>query len=534
MNEMEFDKLIRDSVEVASQSDAFVPDMSSKISAIASSAPVQNPNLLRRRKMEKSENVGLARRSIWGRMTALATACIMLLVGLGVGGYFIFRDSTGLRNGTYRFTGGGTSISVNPASAQNAYMNFAPLSEDPLSIHFEHPALANLQFERQTGGQLTAREFVEIQAQERLNFGMHFINWFIQDLDRTARGIPHIHNSVLHWHSYTFPNHDFGYVFWNYMNGMEGVFDPSGIVTDSNAIDYLISQLEETFMWQRMLERDISEFVGDVRQHMIDVWTEVLTTHFNQPVFIGQWGYPNLFYNSFADYVTGMYTAWLARFTEAHEKYLPMFNIDPTGLTLEQREILRILYSEFMLYAETLFIVNGNQLTITSRVAIFVGEGLNSDPARTITNQFHVGGRTNWGGNFYLTSLAYVRQDSGGTYYQGTEFGVRNGMITYVFRVHDVGDETEFFFMSWARNAVQVRELAAPIVTVTGSVVSWNWVLGATAYSVYVNNQQVASLVGREFSLGTLLLATGTHTVQVRAVRDDIVSPLSEAVQFIV
>jgi len=81
-------------------------------------------------------------------------------------------------------------------------------------------------------------------------------------------------------------------------------------------------------------------------------------------------------------------------------------------------------------------------------------------------------------------------------------------------------DEPVTITANWASNTIP--QLATPVVTLSGSTITWPAVPNATGYRIYVGGQEVASVTSTTLSFNFDHLApplgVGTHLVQVRAI----------------
>ena len=84
----------------------------------------------------------------------------------------------------------------------------------------------------------------------------------------------------------------------------------------------------------------------------------------------------------------------------------------------------------------------------------------------------------------------------------------------------------------------QPIQLAAPVnLSISGTMLNWSDVLNNSGYRVYVNGTIAATIFVATFDLASLDLGVGTHTIQVRALGDDIdflSSAQSSPVDFII
>ena len=96
---------------------------------------------------------------------------------------------------------------------------------------------------------------------------------------------------------------------------------------------------------------------------------------------------------------------------------------------------------------------------------------------------------------------------------------------TYTIYVVAVKDEVISKPSNKVKYTVTVaeRRLDAPVVTLTGDVVSWNSISGAESYIIKVNGQEI-TVTGTSFDLSTKELEPGTYDIKVVAVKGSNIS----------
>lgn len=106
---------------------------------------------------------------------------------------------------------------------------------------------------------------------------------------------------------------------------------------------------------------------------------------------------------------------------------------------------------------------------------------------------------------------------------------------TYTIYVVAVKDEVISKPSNKVKYTVTVaeRRLDAPVVTLTGDVVSWNSISGAESYIIKVNGQEI-TVTGTSFDLSTKELEPGTYDIKVVAVKGSNISLDSLIVKYVV
>jgi hypothetical protein len=103
------------------------------------------------------------------------------------------------------------------------------------------------------------------------------------------------------------------------------------------------------------------------------------------------------------------------------------------------------------------------------------------------------------------------------------------------YSIYIKAEEATGICTSYASNTVTyIIKLNAPVISLNGSVVSWNAVSGANRYSVY-SGEIVTIVTGTSFDLSTILTETGSYTVYVKAsnsTNSEITSKFSNSVTY--
>ena len=119
------------------------------------------------------------------------------------------------------------------------------------------------------------------------------------------------------------------------------------------------------------------------------------------------------------------------------------------------------------------------------------------------------------------------------TWEQAPRTGLESGLLT----VRRPIIEETFYRVNVIASGEAQQTLAAPTISIDGTVVSWNAVANADGYRVYVGGVAVGEVItATTFNLATLNLGVGTHAIQVRAIGsgDFTDSELSTSVDFAV
>jgi len=187
--------------------------------------------------------------------------------------------------------------------------------------------------------------------------------------------------------------------------------------------------------------------------------------------------------------------------------------------------------------ASTSVTMNGNVTVTANWEPILAGNvyhnlTINNSPAGSVS------GQTPSGSHAYGSTVAITAGTRTGYIFTGwTGAGVtfanaNNANTTFVMPNNNVT-----ITANWTETIVPPTQLPAPVISITGSTVSWAAVANATGYRVYVSGSPVATVTTLNFNLAALNLAVGTHAITVRAIADGtnfLNSVLSAPANFIV